>query len=51
MAQKLGAKCVIDLATLTYSCHAALGDLTAGLYATISSMFSRLYGKLPRVRA
>lgn len=26
MAQKLGAKCVIDLATLTYSCHAALGD-------------------------
>ena len=32
MAQKLGAKCVIDLATLTYSCHAALGDLTAGLF-------------------
>ena len=32
MAQKLGAKRVIDLATLTYSCHAALGDLTAGLF-------------------
>ena len=25
-------KGVIDLATLTYSCHAALGDLTAGLF-------------------
>lgn len=32
MAQKLGAKRVIDLATLTYSCHAALGDLVAGLF-------------------
>ena len=42
MAQKLGAKCVIDLATLTYSCHAALGDLTAGLFCNDDALCHKI---------
>lgn len=42
MAQKLGAKCVIDLATLTYSCHAALGDLTAGLFCNDDALCAQI---------
>ena len=35
-AQRLGARTVIDMATLTNGCHAALGDEVAGWFATRS---------------
>lgn len=47
-AQRMGAKDVADIATLTYGCQSALGDETGGWFCndeTVSRSFERLIGK------